>query len=231
MNTDWHSYPIVVLHGWGLNSTRYTTLKKLLLQINSKVLVPDLPGFGKNKKIAKPLYLRDYVDFVRKLVRKHKISNLILIGHSFGGQVALKYTEKFPQTIKKLILTGVPIYKENNSFKRTLLYVFAKLGKLFFQNFGKKFLYRLVGSYDYYKADPLLKLTLKNIFAENISLIARRINSPTLLIWGDSDKHTPLWIAQKGVKLMQMAKLVIIKGADHGLIYQSPEMFINQIDK
>lgn len=235
MTEDIEAYPIVVLHGWGLNSSRYTKLKNQLKKLYPRVLIPDLPGFGNKKKLNKPLYLRDYVDYVHKLLSKNKINKTTLVGHSFGGRVAIKYAEKYPHSLAKLVLTGVPIYKENSSLKRTLLLVLAKAGKKLFQifasakftHYAQRILYRMAGSSDYLKADPVLKVTLQNILSEDLSLVARRINTPTLLIWGDEDLHTPLWIAQKAEKIINKAKLIVVSHADHSLIYKDPDKFIN----
>lgn len=234
MTEELEAYPIVVLHGWGLNSTRYTKLKNHLNKLYPRVLIPDLPGFADKKKLNKPLYLRDYVDYVHKLLSKNKIKKITLVGHSFGGRVALKYAEKYPQSLKKLVLAGVPIYKENSSLKRTLLLVLAKAGKKILQSFAstkfthfaQKILYRMAGSSDYLKADPVLRITLQNILAEDLSLVARRINTPTLLVWGDEDLHTPLWIAQKAEKIMTNTKLKVVRNRDHGFIYKDPDKFI-----
>jgi len=234
MTEDLEAYPIVVLHGWALNSHTYARLKRQLSKLYPRVLIPDLPGFGSKKKLNKPLYLRDYVDYVHKLLSQSKINKTTLVGHSFGGRIALKYAEKYPHTLEKLVLTGVPVYKENSSLKRALLLLLAKAGKKIFAffaltkftRFARIILYKLVGSADYLKADPVLRTTLQNILAEDLSLVAKKVNTPTLLVWGDKDLHTPLWIAVKAEKIMPNAKLMVVSDADHGLIYKDPDKFI-----
>jgi pimeloyl-ACP methyl ester carboxylesterase len=105
-----------------------------ILNTQYSILIPDLPGFGKSNEPNENWNLDDYVEFVDEFIKKASrkggfelVKNIlkkmqdgstgllsqwsqqtkpILIGHSFGGRIAIKYAAKYPEKIDKLILTG-----------------------------------------------------------------------------------------------------------------------------
>ncbi|MCL5746741.1 MAG: alpha/beta hydrolase, partial [Patescibacteria group bacterium] len=155
---------VIILHGWGLNGSKYNQLKKILENKNNAVYAPDMPGFGKEVLESANMDLDDYVLFLERFIKKKKIESPVLIGHSFGGRVAIKYTYKYPDQVSKLILTGVPVIRHINS-RQKLAIVLAKIGgsassflpKTVFNKL-RKMPYYLAGSFDYYKAGPMSKI-------------------------------------------------------------------------
>ena len=91
--------PVIILHGWGLSSIKFQLLAELFDRKKYRVFVPDLPGFGNSAMPAKALELKDYADFLHGFMNANHIEKPILIGHSFGGRVALKYQFVYPQSI------------------------------------------------------------------------------------------------------------------------------------
>src|SRR3989344_6894961 len=124
--------PIVVLHGWGLNSNSYSNLKDNLTRHFRKVLIPDLPGFGKTPAPDRPFGSVDYAKYLSDFLEKENITKCILVGHSFGGRIALKFAHIYPQKVIKLVLTGTPVIRDSN-FKRSAFYYLAKSGKVLFK--------------------------------------------------------------------------------------------------
>ncbi|MCR4264018.1 MAG: alpha/beta hydrolase, partial [Candidatus Roizmanbacteria bacterium] len=103
----------LILPGWCLPSDTYRNLKRLLEKKGHRVYVVDFPGF--KKKLTKPLNLNDYVEFIRDYISQHNISRPVIIGHSFGGRVALRLLSTYPSTASPVILTGVPGYRSESS--------------------------------------------------------------------------------------------------------------------
>src|SRR3989338_11260331 len=97
--------PIIILHGWGLRGSVYRKLIELLKQKGHKVFAPDLPGFGHEPLLNNSMKLDDYILFVKNFIAEKKIKKPIIIGHSFGGRVTVKYAFLYPDEIDKLILT------------------------------------------------------------------------------------------------------------------------------
>ena len=80
---------VVLLHGWGQNIKMMEPLVKALK--NKKVLIMDLPGFGETPEPSFVWSIEDYADFVKKQVANFGYEKCSLIGHSFGGKIALMY--------------------------------------------------------------------------------------------------------------------------------------------
>lgn len=225
------SQSIVILHGWGVESSRYEDLKQLLESDFFKVYIPDFP-------MDKTYTIFDYKDFLINYINKNNIIKPILLGHSFGGRVALVAASSKPYKFSLLILTGVPGYNPVPSLKVHLFYLLAKIGKIFFllpplslfDKLARKFLYFLSGSFDYYKAQGPLKQTFQNIIKTDLDPYIKNIKIPTLLIWGGKDTITPVWIAEKMKNNIKNSKLEIIKNKKHNLPFLNPELFVKTIE-
>lgn len=226
--------PIIILHGWGLRKTLYIPLANLLRKAGYGVHLLDMPGFGEEPLKTHSMNLDDYVEYVRQYMKINNILRVIFIGHSFGGRVALKYAWRYPKEVSRVIFTGVPIIREQ-SFYRLLLFLSAQLGGLVFRLFPRvvqlsmrKFLYFLLGEWDYYNAGSL-KQVFKNIVNEDLIHYARELKTPTLLVWGKNDAITPVSTVAKIKKIMPEAQTVIISGVGHKLPYEKPGEFFKAL--
>ncbi|MFH1833067.1 MAG: alpha/beta hydrolase [Candidatus Levyibacteriota bacterium] len=225
---------IIILHGWGLNGNKYSKLSSLLKQKGCKVFTPDLPGFGAEPLKSESMTLGDYIDFVEKFIEKNKILKPIIIGHSFGGRVAIKYCWKYPKSVSALILTGVPVIR-NVSLSKKIAFLLSIMGRKIFsifpssiENMMRKILYFLLGEWDYYKAGRL-KQVFKNIVGEDLKGYLREIRIPILLIWGEEDKTVPAVDIKKIKQINSTVKEVIIKETGHKLPYDHPALFLDAI--
>ncbi len=228
---------IIILHGWRLYSSKYGLLVKFLEAKNNKVYVPDLPGFGKNSKVNRSYQLDDYVSFLSLYIRQHKIKNPIIIGHSFGGRVALKYCAKYPKYASYLILTGVPGFIPVNRYKVYFFYIISKIGGVVFsmpvlrkiQSIVRKLLYRMAGASDYMHTDGYMRDTFKSVIREDLLLPMKNLKIPTILVWGGRDAIVPLSVAVQMNKTISTSKLVVVKNASHKLPYESPNDFLDKL--
>ena len=261
------SVPIVLLHGWGVDSEKYVELIKKFQILNSKfqILILDLPGFGKSDEPDKNWNLDDYVEFVDEFIKKasrkggfelvknilekmqegstglspqwsQHSSKIILIGHSFGGQIAIKYAAKYPKKIDKLILTGAAGIRHKLTLKQKLLFILTKIGKItfslpiigFFQNSVYKIFSKIARGRkkDYYSASSRMKEIMKNVLMEDLTDYFDKIKTTTLLIWGRGDKTTPLADGEIMNKKIKNSKLIMVDNANHSLPYQKPEEFV-----
>ncbi len=228
------SQSIVILHGWGLYGKTYQRLEEILKKNGYSVFAPDLPGFG-DEVLPSPNYkLSDYVAFVDNLVIKHKLHKPIFIGHSFGGRVTIKYAFTYPEKVKKIILTGVPVIREI-SLKKKVAFIFATLGgkmmkglPLSFYNLLRKVLYHWIGDWDYYKSGPL-KQVFVNIVGEDLVQYITQLKIPVILVWGKGDRLVPVRIVDKIKKLVPNAEVVIMQNATHSPLRDEPEEFYEAI--
>ncbi|HLD11599.1 MAG TPA: alpha/beta hydrolase [Patescibacteria group bacterium] len=227
--------PIVILHGWNLSSSYYEDLKKLLEGKGYAVFVPTLPGFGKDQTLSHSLALSDYVSFVVDFFGQNQLKRAVVIGHSFGGRIALKLAAEYPSLIESLVLTGVPGVRAERGIRRFFFFALAKVGKYtssflpkFIQSTLRKFLYKIARRNDYPKTSGFLRKTFQSIIAEDLSRYFSRISCPVTLVWGKNDGIVPVRVAEKMKELLSRATLVVVDGETHALPYRTPEVFIRE---
>lgn len=224
--------PIVILHGWSLSGIKFDPLKNVLENEGWQVFAPTMPGFDGTIP-PKPYVLDDYVNFILMFLKEHKIGPAIFIGHSFGGRVAIKLAVRAPQLVVSLVLTGAPGYSSAPWYKLWTAIVVAKLGKLLFatpfllpaQDAIRSFYYLIIGVKDYTKANPIMRVTFKNVVSESLQQPMKQITSPTLLVWGKQDQLVPVLVAKRMLKTIASSSLVLIPFTDHGVPFREPEKF------
>lgn len=228
---------ILILHGWGGSSDSWISVQEILSQNVFKVICPDLPGFGKSENPPIPWSNDDYCNFILDFIKEIKRScgeftePFFLIGHSFGGGLAVKFTAKHPQKVKSLILSDAAIIrgKKRLSFRQRIAYLIAKIfnipffERIIFYPWFKKLVYKIAGTYDYYLAKGVMKETFKKTSKEDLAYFLSQIRVPTLIIWGKKDKTLPLEDGFLIRKEIFNSKIEIIEGADHSPHRKTPE--------
>ena len=203
--------PIVLLHGWGQNIQMMQGIGNQF-SFTNRVIIVDLPGFGKSGEPKTVWTLDDYVLFLKELLDKLNVDNPIIIGHSFGGKIGLLYATKYQ--VKKLICLASPYKKMviKMSLKTKILKTAKKipvLNKL--EGFAKKH----IGSTDYKNASDMMRKILVEHVNYDITDQLHKINCPTLLIWGTMDKAVSINDAYELEKLIKDCGLVTYDGCTH----------------
>ena len=196
--------PLIFLHGWGLN---LSTFNKLAKDINEDFTVYqiDLPGFG-DSGIKGEYTLDEYADIINEFCLSLAIINPIILGHSFGGRVAIVYASKYK--LKKLILVSSPGVKQKFSIIKWCKIKLYKLTKIFSLHIN-------LGSYDYKMANGFLKNVLVKAVNRDLSNELNMIECDTLLIYGKNDKITPLYIGERIKSKIKNSGLVIVPNCGH----------------
>ena len=200
---------VVLLHGWGQNIQMMDPLGKLLK--NCRITMLDLPGFGRSMEPSFAYNISDYASLLHEFLKELKIDNPILIGHSFGGRIAIYYASTYP--VSKLVLFGSPFIKrENDSLK---LKVFKSLKKIKFLNNLAEVMKNHLGSEDYKNASGVMRQILVNTVNTDLSSNASKITCPTLLIWGNNDEAVPVSEAKKLESLIDDSALIVLNGTHY----------------
>lgn len=200
---------IVMLHGWGQN---IEMMKFIGDKLDEDVLIIDLPGFGKSKEPDTVLSIYDYANLVHDLISNLEIKNIILIGHSFGGKIALAYASKYK--VEKLVLLASPFKsKENKINIRTK--VLKKLKKVPGLNKLEEFAKKHIGSTDYKNASGTMREILVKHVNLDITEDVKKITCPTLIIWGDNDECVPVSDGKLLEKLIKDSGLIVFEGCTH----------------
>lgn len=228
---------ILILHGWGSCAKNWAKVKELLEAQGYKVLVPDLPGFGLTPPPATAWNIDNYVEWVKDFCEKQNLSQIFLLGHSFGGGIAIKFAAKYPEKLKGLILCSVARITKRKSLKNFLFLIFAKTGNIIFslpllnklKSLSRRAIYKLAGSRDYLLAQGLMKETMKKTISEDLKPYLPKISVKTLIIWGDKDKNTPLSDAYLIKEKISNSVLEIFSNITHNPHREVPEKLAEAI--
>ena len=202
---------LIFLHGWGQN---IQMMKPIADPFASEfdIVIIDLPGHGESSEPTSVLKIPDFVECIRSLVEKLKITKPTLIGHSFGGKISLLYASKYE--VDKLILFGSPFKKEIQklSLKTKTLKQIKKIpGMKVFEEFAKKH----IGSTDYKNASPIMRQILVEHVNFDITEEVKKIICPTIIVWGTNDEAVDISRAYELESLIKDAGLVVYEGCSH----------------
>jgi pimeloyl-ACP methyl ester carboxylesterase len=187
--------PLVLLHGWGDSSKTFAGLAAELKR-NYEIYAVDLPGFGASQAPAEAWDLQKYADFLKTWIKKINIEPAAIIGHSFGGSVAVvAVSDGLP--VHNLILLASSGIRDKNSLQKKFMSAGAKAGKIPLkllpagkQKAVKQKIYGSIGSE--IVLVPHMEETFRKIIGQDIRGNAAKITAPTLIIYGSHDKSTPI---------------------------------------
>jgi len=193
---------LIILHGWGSNKG---LMKKSFgsYMDSFRHIYIDLPGFG-NSTCNLTLSTKDYARVVELLMVHLNGQKCIIVGHSFGGKVALLLES---QVLVLLSSAGIYVNKPFKIkakialFKILKLFGFTKLRKLFVAEDAKTL------------SEPMYE-TFKNVVNEDFSDEFSAFTGKALLCWGKEDTATPLSSGEKINELIVDSTLVPYDG-DH----------------
>ncbi len=223
--------PLLMIHGWGVNSEIWTSLVDEL-KLFVTVYVVDLPGMGGSTSISP--YTLDNI--AKEIKANVPIKKCNILGWSLGGQVAMYLAIKMPEFVEKLILMSTtPCFVEKIDWP-------YGVNKQFFLNFEieakknlndtltKFFLIQTRGINDSKKIMKFLKNEFIESRDENKSGMqsalnvlkkadlrndVKKIDKPTLIITGDKDRLTSTKASVWLYETIKGATLKEIKGANH----------------
>ena len=205
---------VLLLHGWGQNIQMMKPIGDNLCS-NHRITIIDFPGFGESDEPSTPWIIDDYSLLIENLVRELNIRKPIVMGHSFGGRVAIHFSANNP--IEKLVLFGSPCIRENKKLPLSTR-ILKKLKTLPGMDKLGEEMKKYIGSRDYKAASPIMRQTLVNVINEDLSSYARKIEEPTLLIWGEADTEAPVDDARELEKIMIDAALIILPGTHYAYL-------------
>jgi pimeloyl-ACP methyl ester carboxylesterase len=207
---------LLFLHGWQDNLQSFTILIPFL-ESNYRMISLDLPGFGKTEMPGETWDLDRYVNFVNDFIKKLNLEVYALVGHSFGGRIIIKGEANNIFNAQKIVLIGSAGITKRKTFRNYFFKIIAKIGKFivyipplyFWRKTLRKKMYSFIGT-DYANAGALQDTFLK-IINEDLTENAKKIMTPTLLIWGEDDTETPLSDGQRFSRLINNSQLEVLK--------------------
>ena len=206
---------------------------------NYKVVIPELPIYTLPLKETS---VTVFSDFLEDFVKFKKFNNPILLGNSLGGHIGLIFSNKNPNLVKSLVLTGSSGLYENSmgeSYpkRENYEYIKRKTEEVFYNPkvATKEIVDEVFETVN--NRDKLVRTLsiAKSAIRHNMSSDLPNIETPTLLIWGENDLVTPPAVAVEFNSLLPNSELIWIKKCGHAPMMEHPKEFnrilFNWLDK
>jgi pimeloyl-ACP methyl ester carboxylesterase len=203
---------VLALHGWGRDRSDFGPLLAGL-----DAVAVDLPGFGASPPPSEPWGAAEYAGAILPVLDEFP-GPAVLVGHSFGGRVAVCLAAAHPERVSALVLTGVPLlppaearprpslrYRAARSLHRARLLSPTRMERIRGRH----------GSRDYRAATGVMRGVLVRAVNERYEQELRALRCPVELVWGEFDTQAPLKMARRAADLVADATLTIVPGADH----------------
>lgn len=201
---------IVLLHGWGQNIEMMKPLGDNLAK-DFRITIIDLPGFGLSNEPPFAYTIFDYTEVVHDLLESLNIENPIVMGHSFGGRIAIVYASKYK--VKKMVLFGSPCVRhEYKSIKQNF---YKKIKNIKILKPLVNVMKNHVGSVDYRNATPMMREILVKTVNQDLSEYAKLVKCSTLLIWGEDDEAVSVSEAKELDELLSDSALIVLPGTHY----------------
>jgi pimeloyl-ACP methyl ester carboxylesterase len=211
---------VVALHGWGRTRADFATTLE-----GFDALALDLPGFGATPAPDEGWSTGEYAEWLRECLEdaaRQGSDRPVVVGHSFGGRVAVRLAATNPELMRGIVLSGVPLLRPQVAASKPPLGFRAMrfLNKWhFISNERMEKERRKRGSADYLAAQGVMREVLVKAVNEDygdaLDAIARS-GLPVTMVWGEHDTAaSPAMAEQARARIGSSAELVVVPGSGH----------------
>jgi non-heme chloroperoxidase len=240
--------PVVLIHGYPLSGASWEKQVPALLDAGYRVITYDRRGFGKSSQPTEGYNYDTFAADLQKLITHLDLQQFAVVGFSMGGGEIARYFGKYGSNgvSKAVIIGGVPpfLLKTYDNPEGVDASVFEGIKKAvardryaFFSEFFKNFfntdvlLWKRVSeeviraSWNLAAgASATASLACVSTWYEDFRQDLQRVEVPTLVIHGDSDRIVPLVSSgQRTAKMVKGARLAVIKGGPHCVTWTHAE--------
>jgi pimeloyl-ACP methyl ester carboxylesterase len=219
---------VVALHGWGRTHRDFDAA---LAGVDALAL--DLPGFGATPEPAEPWGAAGYAAAVAAVLDEAD-EPVVVVGHSFGGRVAVHLAAAAPERVRALVLTGVPLVRPPGAVRRKAALPFRVARALHRRGLvGEDRMERLrqrYGSADYRAARGVMRAVHVTAVNETYEEQLRALRCPVELVWGADDADVPVSVAEaaaalvgSGVGSRATATVTVLPGVGHLVPTAAPD--------
>ena len=217
---------VLLLHGWGCNISLMKPVSDAL-QEDHRVMTIDFPGHGESGRPPEPWGVPEYGDCLLRFLRSENFLPCAVVAHSFGCRVAAWLASEDPNLFTRMIFTGAAGIrpkqteeaKKRSERYRTLKHRAETLKKIPFLRGAagamEEKLRRKYGSADYNRLDEEMRKTFVKVINLDLTERYELIRQSTLLIWGDQDTETPVWMGREMEKRIPDCAMVLLEGGSH----------------
>lgn len=219
---------VLLLHGLFGNLRMWASTVKSL-KSNYRVIIPRLPLFDLPAGNTNLPYL---VDVLQDFILWHNLTNVVIVGHGMGSQLALLYASRYPANVRRLVISGSTgfmsdpnsPYLDTNELDFDL--VEERVQTAFYQPdmVPKKLVDHVFSTVQ----DVQNRVTIDALFGssrETRFAFLNRIDHPILLLWGLEDKITPPEVAMNFRDFLQNSVIHFIERCGHVPMIEQPEVY------
>lgn len=226
--------PVVLLHGFPMDHTVWNDLADHL-QNFCQVYTPDLPGFGKSPMLKEGFSLETVADALLVWMDELALKNVVIIGHSLGGYVALAMVEKAPEHFSGLGLFHSTSYPDSDEKKESRTKTIEFIHRNGVLAFTSNFIQPLFAKPDHPAIERVRQLAMKSTTAAVVGylqamrdrpareLVLKRFSNPIFLLGGELDKGIPASSLENQAGYCLNPHLFIIPEIAHMGMYEAPE--------
>jgi pimeloyl-ACP methyl ester carboxylesterase len=187
----------------------------------------DLFGFGATPPPPEPWGSDEYAHHLLPLFEEPGVlaDRIVVVGHSFGGRVAVRLGTLVPDRIERMVLTGVPLLhrRDRRSRSATAYRVARRLHRVGLLGDERMEALRYkYGSPDYRAAQGVIRGVFVRLLAEQYGDAMSATACPVDLVWGEEDTEVPVEVAVRAQALFPTARLVTLPGVGHLLPTEAP---------
>jgi pimeloyl-ACP methyl ester carboxylesterase len=214
---------VLALHGWGRRGSDFTNSL-----VSFGALAVDLPGFGASPVPPAVWGARDYAENLRSVLDEFDRPPVV-VGHSFGGRVAVCLAASYPELVGPVLVTGAPLVRLQATRKPPFQYRAArKLNDLnVVSDATIEKMKKNRGSADYRAATGVMRDILVKVVNEEYREELARQTKPVKLLWGENDREVPIAVANESARLIVAgggeADVEVVDDVGHHLPTQAPD--------
>ena len=228
--------PLMVgLHGWGRDHRDFSGVLG-----GYPHLLIDLPGFGVSPPPTATWGAADYAACIAAVLDEHaavsppEAQPPVVIGHSFGGRVAVCLAASRPDLVRALILCGVPLLRSPRESKVPVGYRLGRKARQMGLMSERRFeaMRRARGSADYNAAVGVMRSVLVRVVNESYDAELAAVSCPVALLWGGNDRAVPPSMVEKASRLLTVPTTAdVVEGAGHDVHLEAPGRFVAMLDE
>lgn len=199
---------VVLLHGWRRDRK---DLVPVADGLPGRLAFVDLPGFGASPPPPSAWGAREYAELLGESIAALRTSPsepakssvpVVLVGHSFGGRVALSLAAEAPW-ISGLVLSGVPLLRMTGAKPPLRFRALRALHRRGLVSDTTMERYRQrYGSDDYRAAQGVMRQVLVRVVNESYENELAKLRCPVRFVWGELDTAAPLAMAREALALV-----------------------------
>ncbi|MDR1138639.1 MAG: alpha/beta hydrolase [Clostridiales bacterium] len=199
--------PIMLLHGWGGSKDSWIALERQLIGFGHTVITVDFAGFGDTPEPCPSWGIYEYAQSIKLLMDQLGYSQYNIVGHSFGGRVCILLGSD--NRVSRMILCNAAGIRPRRSVKYYIKVWSYKLKKKLNMSTAGS------GSTDYKNLSDNMRSVFVRVVNQHLHGHLKDVTASTLIVWGDKDSTTPLYMGKTLHKSIKGSGLIVLKDAGH----------------